>query len=105
MSSEIFPSKVVEELAPYVVNFSDKLQFGEVINGAGITVSVHSGIDPNPGAMLSGYATYDSAGNVTQNITGGLPGVIYNLAYVCTADGSHNYVKVIKLAVLAAESL
>lgn len=105
MGGTILASKATTALEPYVVNFSDKLQFGEGINGAAVTVSVHSGVDPSPLSLLDGTVTYDASGNVSQNITGGLAGVIYNLVYLCTGTGSHNYVKVLKLAVLAPEDM
>ena len=105
MNSIIFDSKSVSETLPYVVNFSDKLQFGETINGAAVSVSVFSGTDPSPSSMLSGVATYDALGNVTQVLTGGLAGVVYNIVYIVTGTGSHNYVKIGQLAVLSDGNL
>lgn len=101
MNQLIFPAKAVGELNPYVVNFSDRLQFGESINGASVAITVFSGTDPNPNALLSGAATYDASGNVTQNLTGGLSGVIYNVTFIITGTNSHNYVKVGQLAVIS----
>lgn len=101
MNQLIFPAKAVGETQPYVVNFSDRLQFGEAINGAAVTVTVFSGTDPNPTSLLSGSATFDSSGNVTQVLTAGVVGVVYNIAYVVTGTNSHNYVKVGQLAVLS----
>lgn len=101
MNQLIFTPKAVSELQPYTVNFSDRLQFGESINGASVAVSVFSGTDPNPSSLLSGVATYDTSGNVTQAITGGLAGVVYNIVFVCTGDNAHNYVKVGQLAVIS----
>lgn len=101
MNQLIFPAKAVGELQPYTVNFSDRLQFGESINGAAVSVSVFSGTDPNPSAMLSGPATYDASGNATQSLTGGVVGVIYSVSYLVTGTGSHNYVKVGQLAVIS----
>jgi|SRR5215510_5880551 len=91
--------KASTELVPLTVNFSDVLQFGEGINGAGVTISVYSGIDPSPINMISGATTYDSAGNVTQAIQGGVVGVVYTIAFAVTGTNSHNYVKVGQLAV------
>lgn len=101
MNQLIFDEKAVGEQQPYVVNFSDRLQFGESINGAAVAVSVFSGTDLSPNSMLVGVATYDATGNVTQVLTGGLAGVIYTLAYVVTGTSSHNYVKVGQLAVIS----
>lgn len=101
MNQLIFPAKAIGETQPYVVNFSDRLQFGESINGAAVAVSVFSGTDPSPSSMISGTASYDANGNVTQVLTGGLVGVIYNIVFIVTGTGSHNYVKVGQLAVVS----
>jgi hypothetical protein len=99
MTLVVFPSKPVGETSAYTFNFSDRLQFGESITGAVVAAAVASGVDPNPSAIISGMATYNAT-TVTQNITGGLPGVIYAIACTVTASGSHNYVKQGSLAVL-----
>lgn len=101
MNQLTFPAKAVGETQPYVVNFSDRLQFGETINGAAVSISVFSGTDPSPSSMLSGTTSYDASGNVTQVLTGGVVGVIYNIVYVVTGTASHNYVKVGQLAVIS----
>lgn len=99
MTLVVFPSKAVSDLAPYTFDFSDRLQFGEAINGAGVAISVLNGVDPNPSAMLSGTVSI-TATTVTQAITGGLPGVIYSVVCVATGTNSHNYVKQGSLAVI-----
>lgn len=104
MNQLIFPPKAIGELNPYVVNFSDRLQFGEGINNASVAISVFSGTDSNPSAMLSGTATFDAFGNVTQNLTAGLVGVIYNVVFLVTGTNSHNYVKVGQLSVIANDN-
>ena len=104
MNQIIFDAKAVQELQPYTVNFSDRLQFGESINGASVSITVFAGTDPSPSSMISGTATYDSLGNVTQVLTGGLAGVVYNVTYIVTGTASHNYVKVGQLAVIANDN-
>ncbi len=96
--------KAVGETLPLVINFSDALQAGETITGAGTTVTVFSGTDASPSSLLSGAATYDAYGNVTQNVTAGIVGVIYNVAITVTASGSHNYVKLARLAVISNDA-
>jgi len=64
-------------------------------------VSVFSGTDASPSSMLSGAASFDAAGNVTQNLTAGTAGVIYNVVFIVTGTNSHNYVKVGQLAVVS----
>ena len=101
MNQLIFDTKAVGEQIPYTVNFSDRLQAGEGINGAAVAVSVFSGTDPSPSSMLVGTATYDAYGNVTQILTGGVVGTLYNIVYLITGTNSHNYVKVGQLAVVS----
>ena len=104
MNQIIFDAKAVGETQPYIVNFSDRLQFGEAINGAAVTVSVFSGTDASPTSMLSGATSYDSAGNVTRVLTGGVAGVTYNIVFTVTGTSSHNYVKVGQLSVIANDN-
>jgi hypothetical protein len=96
----VLPVKATNEVIPISVNFSDMLQFGEAITGASCTCTVFSGTDPSPSALVSGIATYTGS-TVTQNITGGLAGNIYTLAFIVTASNSHNYVKVGQLSVIS----
>lgn len=98
MNRITFPLKAVGETQPYVVDFSDLLQFGESISGASVSVTVLSGTDSNPSAILSGAATYTSS-TVTQVITAGVAGVTYLLAFLVTGTSSHNYIKTADLAV------
>lgn len=104
MNQIIFNAKAVGELQAYTVNFSDRLQNGEGINGATVTSSVFSGTDPTPANMISGIATYDAYGNVTQNLTGGVVGCVYNIVFLITGTNSHNYIKVGQLAVIANDN-
>lgn len=99
MTLVVFPSKPVGETTPYVFNFSDKLQFGEAITGASVAVVVSSGVDTDPSAMVSGTPIL-TASDVTQNLTGGVAGVIYYIVCTVTATASHNYVKQGSLAVI-----
>lgn len=103
MGNPTFPSKSVGETLQYSFNFLDKLQFGEAINGASVNVVVTSGIDPTPSAMLVGAPSF-TATTASQDITGGVPGVIYTLVCTVTATNFHNYVKQSALAVVADAS-
>jgi type IV secretory pathway VirB2 component (pilin) len=95
------PSKDTSETIPIVFNFFDRLQYGETITGSVVSISVFSGTDANPSAMLSGVATNTST-TVTQAITGGIAGTIYTVICVVTGSGSHNYSKECRLAVISA---
>lgn len=94
-----FAGKGVSEVLPYSMTFSDLLQAGETINGASSTATVYSGTDPTPQNIVSGPASYTST-NVTQNITGGIAGVIYTVMVLVTATNSHNYAKVFYVSVV-----
>jgi hypothetical protein len=100
MTTVLFGTKALGETNPYVFNFSDRLQFGETVTGAAVSLVPASGIDPDPSAMLVGSPTF-TATTVTQNITGGVVGVIYSIACTVTASNAHNYVKQGSLAVIA----
>lgn len=99
MTLVVFPAKGIGETAPYTFNFADRLQFGEAINGASVSLSVRSGTDPNPTLMTPSPATFTGT-VVTQDITGGVAGVIYDVTCTVTATNSHNYVKQGTLAVI-----
>ena len=67
-------------------DFISSLQPGETIASQSVTASVYSGLDPNPGALVSGAASVQSVTQVWQLITGGVVGVIYEL--LCTITTS-----------------
>jgi hypothetical protein len=100
MQTVTFSEKSVSEVLPYVVTFSDLLQPGESLNGAACTATVYSGTDPTPANIIDGPATYNAT-TVTQNITGGVAGVIYIVSMLVTATGSHNYLKVFYISVVS----
>jgi hypothetical protein len=99
MLTVVLPIKAVTEVIPITISFSDMLQFGETVNGGAVSASVFSGTDPTPQAILSGLPTISASG-LTQEITGGVAGNIYTLAFLVTATNSHNYVKVGNLSVI-----
>ena len=103
MDTLIFPDKGTSEIIPLTVTFADRLQYGEFINGANVVVTVSSGIDPSPAALLAGTVTYTNT-TVSQNITGGIAGVTYSIIFLVTATNSHNYVKTGYLSVLTPGS-
>jgi hypothetical protein len=98
MDTITLPEKAVGETIPLVVNFGDRLQYGESINGCTVAITVLSGTDANPSAMLSGSPSFTS-NTVTQAVTAGVVGVTYMVVFVVTASGSHNYIKEGRLVV------
>lgn len=99
MNYVILPAKAVGEVQSYTINFSDRLQYGESINGAATTASVFTGTDPSPASILSGAPTF-TATTLTQVISGGVAGVIYTVVFTVTGTNSHNYTKISNLSVL-----
>ena len=76
----VLKSKKVGETLGYPVDFSSSLGPTETITVAGVTASVYTGVDPNPGALIFGVATV-SGNIVNQGITGGVIGTVYELLY------------------------
>ncbi len=99
MRSVIVPSKRLAEKLTVVFPFGDQLLFGEVISGALVTCVVSVGTDATPANVIFGAAVV-SGKNVSQVVTGGVAGVVYEL--VCAASGSTGttYAKTAKLAVV-----
>lgn len=92
MASRVtLPPKYTSDVRKYTADFTSLLAVGETISSATVTASVFSGTDPTPSAILSGSATY-STPTVTQVITGGVLGVIYELKFVCTTSASQTLV-------------
>lgn len=89
MSTPI-PTKLQSEivqLPPNGFSFISRLQTGEALSGTpAVTISVYSGVDPNPQAMLSGAATISNGNTVLQKFTGGVPGVIYRVIAGCATN-------------------
>ncbi len=101
-SDVITPSKQVADTLTINFPFQDQMAFGEVVNGAAVTIAVASGVDPNPTPMLIGLPDWTTGVGqyVLQQIGSGVPGVIYNI--VCSASTSlgNGLIKRTKLAVV-----
>ena len=78
MSRIVQPPKFQSSSVLYSWDFTSLLQFSEIIGSAFIDVSVYSGTDPIPYIILSGLPSI-SGNVVSQLITGGVEGVIYNV--------------------------
>lgn len=79
------PSKLAGETKVFTFDFSSSLSTGETISTQVVTASVYSGSDAAPSSLISGLATASGA-VVSQKITGGTLGVIYEL--LCTITTS-----------------
>jgi hypothetical protein len=83
----IFPSKGVNETVVLAFDFGPQLA-ADTISSVGVTTAaVYSGVDGSPSAIVSGVATF-SGTVLSQKISGGIAGVIYELtAAVNTTAG------------------
>ncbi len=85
MSEVILPAKFAGETKLYEFDFTSQIATAETILTKVTTCSVYSGTDASPSALIAGAAS--STGQVvTQSITGGVLGVIYQL--LCTITTS-----------------
>ena len=85
MSRIVLEAKLLGETKIYTFNFVSQLSAAETISTAVVTASVYSGTDASPSSIVSGSATI-SGQSVTQKITAGTLGVIYEL--ICTITTS-----------------
>lgn len=86
MSNRVeLPPKSVGETRTYQFDFESSLAFGETISSQVVTATVYSGEDATPSAIVDGAATA-SGSVVSQSITDGEEGVIYDLT--CTVETS-----------------
>lgn len=69
--------KLASESRTDVVDFSPLLLSGQTVYSASTSISVYSGVDPSPAAVLVGTSVATPLVNVA--VTGGVAGAIYQL--------------------------
>lgn len=84
-SRQELPPKLAGESPNLTFDFAGRLASGETISTQVVAATVYSGTDANPSAIISGAATA-SGSVVTQKVTAGTLGVIYEL--LCTITTS-----------------
>ena len=82
-----FDPKAPAEVNYFWFNFYSALATGETVLSAVVTVTLVSGVDPNPAAMLDSTAAVENGYNVNVLIGGGIPNNQYLLT--CTATTSN----------------
>lgn len=87
MSRIIFEGKTDGETVTLTFSFLSRLAASETISTQTVTATVYSGTDASPSSIISGSASA-SGSNVTQKITGGVVGVIYQLLCTITTSTS-----------------
>lgn len=102
--SKVFPIKDTNEVLTLTFNFIGQMNFGEAINDAVVTSIVHSGTDPNPENIVLGASTIDGT-VVSQVITNGLPGVIYQVVAAITGTEGNVYTQSGLLSVVSYGSM
>lgn len=85
MSSTILPVKRQGDTRTEQFDFLSDLAVGETISTQVVACSVYSGIDATPSAVISGVASA-SGSIVSQKVTGGVIGVIYQLLVTITTS-------------------
>lgn len=81
----VFDPKPPTDTRSFAFDFLSEMAIGETISTKVVTATVYSGVDANPSAIISGAAS-SSGTIVTQLITGGVVGAIYDL--LCTITTS-----------------
>ena len=86
MSRIELPAKSPDATQNIVFDFTSMLAAGATIISAGVTATVYSGTDASPSAIVNGSSVISSQ-KVTQSITAGVDGTIYDLeCEVSTSD-------------------
>lgn len=100
----ILPAKFAAEIKAYdQFDFSQQLASGETISSQVTLAVTYSGTDASPSSIIASAATV-SGGVVTQVITGGVAGVIYELLCIITTSLSRGLLLQGYLAVLPNSS-
>lgn len=90
-SRVILEAKYLAETKKYEFDFASMLAVGETISTQTCTATVYSGTDASPSSIISGSATA-SGTVVTQAITAGVLGVIYEITCTITTSASQTLV-------------
>lgn len=85
MSKLILGGKRASETVIETFDFASLLAVGETLSAAAVTATVYSGTDSSPSSLISGSASI-SGTKVTQKITAGTAGVVYQLSCAVTTS-------------------
>jgi hypothetical protein len=97
MTKAIFEGKRAGETRLLAFDFGSLLASSETISTQSVAATVYTGTDASPSGVISGSATA-SGSVVSQKVTGGTAGNIYNL--ICTVTTSTS--QTLKIAGLLA---
>ena len=94
----IFDPKLTGETRTLKFDFTSDLAVAETISTESVAASVYSGVDASPSSIVSGSASASGA-IVSQTITAGVVGVVYELLCTITTSLSQTLQRVGLLAV------
>lgn len=95
----VIEPKFVSEIRNQTFDFTSQLATSETISTKTVVCTVYSGTDASPSSVVFGAAS-SSGAVVTQIITGGVSGVIYELACTITTSGGQTLKQAGYLAVI-----
>lgn len=98
MATQIYQEKLAQEELTVDVDFLSRCATGESASTAISTMTVLSGTDATPEAMLSGLPSV-SNNVVSQKVVGGVGGVIYLLTISVRTTANNIVINEVKLAV------
>ncbi len=98
-SREIFDPKLLGATKTYTFDFTSDLATGETISTQSVTATTYSGTDAVPSSIISGVASTSGA-IVSQKITGGVLGTMYELLCQITTSLGQTLQKSAFLAVV-----
>lgn len=79
MKKQVLQQKAVSEVLDVTFDFMHTMMFGDSISAAAVVITLESGTDSAPSAMLDGSPTF-TARTVTQSVQGGIVGNIYRIS-------------------------
>lgn len=104
MSTVISDTKGVSENVEFSLDFLSRLEVGETLQTCASVISVLTGTDLNPSAMLDGLPTI-SGTSVEQNVQGGVAGNIYLLSLSARTSLNNIFVMETAIAVMPTNAI
>lgn len=99
MATRVIQQKLVGETLVVETDMVDRLVSGETIATVASSIQVWSGTDPAAVSVLVGAPTHTGT-VISQEVTGGLPGVIYKILLSANTSDGNLLINEVKLAVL-----
>lgn len=95
-----FSSKRVGETVTIGFDLVNLLVTGETLGSTTFTATVISGTDPSPSGLISGSASVVGS-EVSQKITGGVDGVVYEIRAEVDTSVGHTFIPIARIKVYA----